>query len=196
MVKRCFWKGMDNPLYQQYHDQEWGKLNLDEHYLYEMLVLESFQSGLSWLTVLKKRENFRKAFADFDVDKVAAYGDEDVARLMNDKGIIRNRRKIEAAIHNAQVFVKMHRDGQTMGQLLQRAVPDVIINHPRTMTDMPAQTALSQRLSRQLKKVGFKFVGPVTVYSYLQAVGLVNDHLEDCDFKYGQPGQNNEEDKR
>lgn len=186
MVKRCFWKGMDNPLYQQYHDQEWGKLNLDEHYLYEMLVLESFQSGLSWLTILKKRENFREAFADFDVDKVAAFGDEDVDRLMHDKGIIRNRRKIEAAINNARVFVKMHRDGQTMGQLLKQAVPQVIVNHPRSMAEMPAQTPLSQRLSRQLKKVGFKFVGPVTVYSYLQAVGLINDHVEDCDFKYSQ----------
>lgn len=183
-VKLCRWPGMDDSLYQRYHDEEWGKLNLDEGYLYEMLVLESFQAGLSWWTILKKRENFRQDFCNFNVEQVAAFDHNQVERLMKDPGIIRNRMKIEAAINNARVIVKMHQRGQTLAGLLKAVVPQVIVNHPHTMADIPAQSSLSKRLSRQLKKQGFKFVGPVTVYSYLQAVGLINDHLEDCSFKY------------
>lgn len=175
---------MDDPLYQRYHDEEWGKLNLDEHYLYEMLVLESFQAGLSWWTILEKRENFRQDFSNFNVEKVAAFNQEQVEALMKDPGIIRNRMKIEAAINNARVIVKMHKQGQTLAGLLKSAVPHVIVNHPHSMPELPAQTPLSRNLSKRLKKQGFKFVGPVTVYSYLQAVGLINDHLEDCSFKY------------
>lgn len=183
-LKRCWWPGMDDPLYQRYHDEEWGKLNLDEHYLYEMLVLESFQAGLSWWTILEKRENFRQDFSNFNVEKVAAFNQEQVEALMKDPGIIRNRMKIEAAINNARVIVKMHKQGQTLAGLLKSAVPHVIVNHPHSMPELPAQTPLSRNLSKRLKKQGFKFVGPVTVYSYLQAVGLINDHLEDCSFKY------------
>lgn len=184
MVKRCQWRGMDDPVYQSYHDHEWGKLNLDEHYLYEMLVLESFQSGLSWLTVIKKRANFRKAFANFDVEKVAAFNEQDRQRLLKDTGIIRNRLKIDAAINNARVMVKMHQQGQTLGALLKELVPKVIVNHPQMMAEVPAKTAVSSKVAKKLKQLGFRFVGPTTTYSFLQGVGLVNDHLESCDFKY------------
>ena len=183
-IKRCDWSGMDKPVYQQYHDSEWGKLNLDEHYLFEMLVLESFQAGLSWLTILKKRENFRQAFANFDVQKVASFGDQQRQALLNDKGIIRNKLKINAAINNAKAIVKLHRRGQTLKPILTDIVPKVIVHHPVTMADVPTQSKESQRLSRRLKKLGFKFVGPVTMYSYLEAVGLINDHADDCPFKY------------
>lgn len=184
MVKRCAWPGMNDLLYQKYHDEEWGKLNLDEHYLYEMLVLESFQSGLSWLTVLRKRANFQKAFANFDINKVAKFNKQDYERLLHDKGIIRNQLKIRAAINNAQVLVKMHQKGETLAGLLQKYIPKVIVNHPQTMEEIPAKTALSEQISKAMKKKGFKFVGPTTIYSYLEAVGLINDHIEDCAFKY------------
>lgn len=185
MVKRCFPpKGTNDQLYIKYHDQEWGKLNLDERYLYEMMVLESFQSGLSWATILKKRENFCKAFANFDVEKVARFDDQDRQRLLHDAGIVRNRMKIDAAINNAQVLAKMHQDGQTLGQFLQKFIPKPIVNHPHQISDVPAKTALSTKISKALKKQGFKFLGPVTVYSFLQAVGLINDHLDTCNFKY------------
>lgn len=184
MVKRCAWSGMTDPLYQQYHDHEWGKLNLDEHYLYEMLVLEGAQAGLSWLTVLRKREHYRQAFADFAVEKVAKFDNEDYQRLLQNSGIIRNKLKIKAAINNAQVLVKMHQKGETLAGLLQKYVPKVIVNHPQTMEEVPAKTPLSEQISKAMKKKGFKFVGPTTIYSYLEAVGLINDHIEDCAFKY------------
>ena len=183
MLTRCNWPGIEDPLYQKYHDTEWGKLNLDEDYLYEMLVLESFQSGLSWLTILRKRENFRRAFASFDVEKVAQFGSQDDERLLQDKGIIRNRLKVRAAINNARVLVQMHQEGNSLAALLKDYVPELIVNHPQTMDELPSQTALSAQVACALKKCGFKFVGPTTVYSYLEAVGLINDHLEDCAFK-------------
>lgn len=183
-VKRCFWPGMDDPVYQAYHDHEWGKLNLDETYLYEMLVLESFQAGLSWLTVLKKRESFRKAFAGFDVEKVAAFDEEDEKRLLSDSSIIRNKRKIDAAIHNARVLSAMHKKGETLAGFLRERIPRPIVHHPKTMADLPAQDDLSRRISKDLKAKGFQFVGPVTIYSYLQAVGLINDHIDGCGYKY------------
>ena len=185
MTNRCNWGNSNlDPLYRQYHDEEWGKLNLDNKYLYEMLVLESFQSGLSWTTILKKRENFRKAFADFDYYQVAKFDQTDFERLMNDEGIVRNKLKINAAINNAQVLVKLEQSGTNLKQILQEAIPEIIVNHPQEISDIPAQTLLSKKLSVQLKKIGFKFVGPTTMYSFLQAVGLINDHLDSCDFKY------------
>lgn len=183
MLTRCNWPGIEDPLYQKYHDTEWGKLNLNEDYLYEMLVLESFQSGLSWLTILRKRENFRRAFAGFDVEKVAQFGPQDYERLLEDKGIIRNRLKIKAAINNARALLKMHQEGKSLAALLKEYVPEVIVNHPQTMGEVPSQTALSAQVARALKKRGFKFVGPTTAYSYLEAVGLINDHQENCAFK-------------
>lgn len=185
MANRCNWGNSNlDPLYRQYHDEEWGKLNLDNKYLYEMLVLESFQSGLSWTTILKKRENFRKAFADFDYYQVAKFDQTDFERLMNDEGIVRNKLKINAAINNAQVLVKLEQSGTNLKQILQEAIPEIIVNHPQEISDIPASTLLSKKLSVQLKKIGFKFVGPTTMYSFLQAVGLINDHLDSCDFKY------------
>lgn len=183
-VQRCPWAGIADPLYRDYHDHEWGRLNLNEDYLYEMLVLESAQAGLSWLTILKKRDHYRQAFAGFDVTKVACFDEVDYKRLMNDPGIIRNRRKIMATINNARVLVSMHEKGQSLAQLLHEAVPQVIVHHPQQLADVPAKTDLSVKLAGKLKQQGFRFVGPTTIYSFLQAVGLVNDHLEECSFKY------------
>ncbi|MDE7049727.1 MAG: DNA-3-methyladenine glycosylase I [Lactobacillus sp.] len=184
-VRRCSWGNSKNPLYQKYHDQEWGKLNLDSNYLYEMLVLESFQSGLSWETILNKRENFKKAFVNFDYHKVAKFNENDFERLMQDKGIVRNRLKINAAINNAKMLVKLEKENQTLGEFLTQFIPKPIMHHPRKMEDVPASDDLSKEVSKEMKKLGFKFVGPVTIYSFLQAIGLINDHLENCSFKNG-----------
>lgn len=183
MVKRCSWGNTDDLLYRNYHDQEWGKLNLNEKYLYEMLVLESFQSGLSWSTILHKRKNFRKDFAEFDVNKVVQFNDDDFQRLMQDAGIIRNRLKINAAINNAQVLVKWHQEGKNFAAFLTEFIPKPIDHHFKAEIDMPAKDELSTQISKTMKKAGFKFVGPTTVYSFLQAVGLINDHIEACDFR-------------
>ena len=185
-MQRCVWtySGSTDQLYQDYHDYEWGKLNLDEEYLFEMLILESFQSGLSWSTILHKRENFREAFANFNVDKVAQFGEEDFERLINDAGIIRNKLKINAAVNNAKILRDWHKNGKSLAKFLQSYIPEPIIHHPQTMSDIPAKTDLSTQISKDMKKADFKFVGPTTVYSFLQAIGLVNDHLEKCDFKY------------
>lgn len=184
-VRRCSWGNSKNPLYQKYHDQEWGKLNLDSNYLYEMLVLESFQSGLSWETILNKRENFKKAFANFDYHEVAKFNENDFERLMQDKEIVRNRLKINAAINNAKMLVKLEKENQTLGEFLTQFIPKPIMHHPRKMEDVPASDDLSKEVSKEMKKIGFKFVGPVTIYSFLQAIGLINDHLENCSFKNG-----------
>ena len=183
MTKRCSWGENKNERYREYHDHEWGKLNLDERYLYEMLVLETFQSGLSWSTILDKRENFRKAFADFDYEKVAKYSYNEFFDLMHDKRIIRNVKKVDAAIANAKAIVKLHEQGSSLGELLKQVVPEPIINYPKTDEEVPSQTAVSEKLSQILKEKGFEMVGPVTIYSFLQAVGLVNDHVDGCSFK-------------
>lgn len=183
-INRCPWGDSKNKLMQEYHDHEWGKLNLDEHYLYEMLVLELFQSGLSWSTILNKRENFRKAFKDFDVEKVAQMTDYDVGILLQDKGIIRNHLKINAAIKNARAVLKVREEYGSFAKYLQHFIPSPIIHHPEVVDDVPASNELSKKISKQMKKDGFFFVGPVIVYSYLQAIGLINDHLERCNFKY------------
>ena len=148
-----------------------------------MLVLESFQSGLSWSTILHKRDNFRRAFASFEIEKIAQFTQADIERLRNDSGIIRNKLKINAAINNAQVLVKWHQEGKTLREYLTKFVPHPIDHHYQTMNEIPSSTPLSQEISKAMKKDGFKFVGPTTIYSFLQAVGLVNDHLANCEFR-------------
>lgn len=182
--KRCFPVSNNDPIYQEYHDREWGKLNLNEKYLYEMLVLESFQSGLSWRTVLHKRANFKKDFADWDFQKVAQFNSQDFERLMKDKGIIRNRLKIKAAINNARVLVNLEKKDGSFAHFLQEFIPKPIIHHPQKAANLLSQDAHSRTIAKALKKEGFKFVGPVTIYSFLQAVGLINDHFDWCSFKY------------
>ncbi|MDU1021659.1 MAG: DNA-3-methyladenine glycosylase I, partial [Lactobacillus paragasseri] len=142
-LSRCSWGNSKNSLYQKYHDQEWGKLNLDSTYLYEMLVLESFQSGLSWETILNKRRNFRKAFANFDYHKVAEFNQDDFERLMQDKGIVRNRLKINAAINNAKILVKLEKENRTFENFLTEFIPKPIMHHPQKMEDIPASDGLS-----------------------------------------------------
>lgn len=176
---RCPWAGTD-PLYIRYHDEEWGVPKADSRALFEKLVLEGFQSGLSWITILRKRENFRRAFDGFNPEKIATYGDAKVARLMADPGIVRNRLKIEATIDNARAFLKLA-EKQSFGSFLWSFLPDGPIVNSRLGTEqVPATTDLSVRVSKALKKEGFRFVGPTTVYAFMQSVGMVNDHLTSC----------------
>jgi DNA-3-methyladenine glycosylase I len=181
-VTRCRW-GDSPEIYRGYHDDEWGKPMADDHRLFEKLCLEGFQAGLSWLTILRKRENFRAAFAGFDFEKVARFGDRDVARLLVDEGIIRHRGKIEATINNAQRAVELVEAESSLAAYVWRFEPDPS-SRPRKLTwsallEM-AQTAESKALSKDLKKRGWRFVGPTTVYAFMQAMGLVNDHVEGC----------------
>jgi DNA-3-methyladenine glycosylase I len=173
---RC-WPTSD-PLYIAYHDREWGRPDVDERSLYEKLVLEGFQSGLSWVTILRKRPAFRAAFAGFDPAAVAGFGDEDVARLMADPGIVRNRRKIEAAIVNARATVALREDGG-LSRLVWHHRPQRS-PAPGALADMPARTAESTALAKALKARGFAFVGPTTMYALMQACGIVNDHVAGC----------------
>jgi DNA-3-methyladenine glycosylase I len=178
---RC-WPTSD-PLYIAYHDEEWGRPVSDEPRLLERLCLEGFQSGLSWLTILRKREHFRAAFCAFDPERVARFGDDDVQRLMGDAGIVRNRAKIEATIANARATVALHDAGETLRELLWSFAPplgDPPAAAPHTLQDMPATTPASKALARELKRRGFRFVGPTTAYALMQACGLVNDHLAGC----------------
>lgn len=179
---RCWWCGKD-PFYQMYHDLEWGRPVYDDTKLYEKICLETFQSGLSWLTVLRKRENFRQAFAQFDINKVAAYSEQDIQRLMADAGIIRNRKKIEAAIGNARAVCNMLENGENLTDFFWSRLPPSEERPPQiTYESMSvlSQTPTSQKISKDLKERGFAFVGPVTVYAHMQAMGMVNDHLEGC----------------
>jgi len=180
MKKRCEWCGSD-PLYIAYHDHEWGRPVHDDRHLFEMLLLEGAQAGLSWSTVLKKRDNYRAAFDNFDAAKVASYGEEKVRQLLNDAGIIRNRLKIAAAVTNAGCFLDVQREfGSFDAYIWQFVGGRPIVNAFRTLRDLPAETAESQAMSKALRKRGFKFVGPTICYAYMQAVGMVNDHLVDC----------------
>ena len=173
---RCPW-GLSTPEYVAYHDTEWGRPVKTVDGLYERLTLEAFQSGLSWITILRKRDNFRKAFAGFDPDQVAGFGPADADRLMDDTGIVRNRAKIEAAIANAVVVQRM---GESFAELIwSYAQPDR--PRPATNAEVPAQTPESVALSKALKREGIRFFGPTTAYAMMQAVGLVNDHLADCE---------------
>ena len=175
---RC-WPTTD-PLYIAYHDDEWGRPVRDESRLFERLCLEGFQSGLAWITILRKRENFRTAFAGFDPEIVARFGDADVQRLMGDAGIVRNRAKIEATITNARAAVGLHDAGETLRELLWSYTPADAAPVPRTLGDMPATTPESKALARELKRRGFRFVGPTTAYALMQATGIVNDHVAGC----------------
>ena len=176
-LPRC-WPTTD-PLYIAYHDEEWGRPVRDERRLYEKLCLEGFQSGLSWLTILRKRESFRRAFADFDPDTVARFAERDIERLLGDAGIVRHRGKIEAAIANARGVLALREAGTPLPELVWSFAP---ADHgvPQTMADWQAQTAESKELSKRLKAAGFKFVGPTTVWAAMQSCGIVNDHLATC----------------
>jgi len=175
---RCAW-GVSTPEYVRYHDEEWGRPVRDDAALYEKLCLEAFQSGLAWITILRKRDSFRAAFAGFDPESVAAFGDDDVARLMADAGIVRNRAKIEAAIANARAVREMHAHGESLAELLWSFAPGER-PAPRANADVPAQTPESKAMAKELKRRGFRFVGPTTAYALMQACGLVNDHLDGC----------------
>jgi DNA-3-methyladenine glycosylase I len=179
---RCGW-AVGTADYLDYHDTEWGRPLHGEAELFERITLEAFQSGLSWLTILRKRENFRRAFDGFDIERVAAYGEAEIDRLLGDAGIVRNRRKIEAAITNAKAAREMHGDGQTLDELVWSFAPDQQPPAPETLGDLEPTTAESKALAKELKKLGFVFVGPTTVYATMEAVGVVNDHLAGCAFR-------------
>ncbi|MCF8464919.1 MAG: DNA-3-methyladenine glycosylase I [Flavobacteriales bacterium] len=178
--KRCGWVS-DDLLYIQYHDEEWGVAVYDDAKLFEFLILETFQAGLSWITVLRKRENFRKAFDHFDVMKVAAFDDAKVSSLMDNAGIIRNGAKIRAAVSNAQAFIQVQKEFGSFKDYIWGFVGGKPIqNELATLNDVPAKTELAERISKDLKKRGFKFVGPTVIYAHMQATGMVNDHTLDC----------------
>ena len=181
---RCWWPGSDL-LYLAYHDEEWGRPVSDERAMFEMLVLESFQAGLSWLTVLRRREGFRAAFDNFDAEAVAGYGTRDVDRLLGDERIIRNRAKIEATIGNAKAVLRLHEEGSSLVTLFGSIVPDPgsAPPAPRRIADVPAATPASRALARELKSRGFRFLGPTVLYAHMQATGMVNDHLVGCAFR-------------
>lgn len=180
MKQRCPWcEGSD--LYRQYHDEEWGRPSHDDRHLFEMLILEGAQAGLSWITILNKRENYRRAFHQFDAQEIARYGDRDRERLLADAGIVRNRLKIEATITNAKSYLKLREGGQTLDQWLWQWVDgEPVLNQPKSGKQVPAKTELSDNISKALAKLGFKFVGSTIIYAYLQATGVVNDHLTSC----------------
>ena len=182
-IKRCDWCEKDD-LYRKYHDEEWGKPVYDDETIFQFLVLESFQAGLSWYTILKKRENFQKAFNDYDYKKIALYGDEKVEELMNNEGIIRNRLKINATISNAKRFQEVQQEFGSFSKYIWAFVGGKpIINTPKTIKEVPATTAISDELAKDLKKRGFKFLGSTVVYAHMQATGMVCDHLVDCHYK-------------
>lgn len=179
-IQRCSWCGAD-PLYVRYHDLEWGTPLHDEGKHFEFLLLETQQAGLSWITILRKREAYRKAFAGFDPEAVARFGDADVTRLLGDAGIIRNRRKIEASVRNARAFLAIREEFGSFDAWLWRFVEGKPVQgNRRVLADLPATTPLSDTVSAEMKKRGFAFVGSTTIYAHLQAVGLVNDHLMSC----------------
>ena len=179
-VTRCPWCGTD-PLYVAYHDQEWGVPLHDEHRLFEMLTLEGAQAGLSWLMILRKREGYRRAFAGFDPQLVAAFNDADVARLLADPGIVRNRLKITAAISNARSVLEVQARYGSLDAFLWRFVDGrPIRNNWRSMAEIPASTPLSDAMSKELKRHGFRFIGSTICYAHMQATGMVNDHLTGC----------------
>ncbi len=177
---RCGWCGTD-PLYIKYHDEEWGVPVYDDRKLFEFLILETFQAGLSWITILRKRENFRLAFDDFDYKKVAEYDQDKIDELLQNQGIVRNTLKIKAAISNAQAFMEVQKEfGSFSNYIWNFTGGKPIINVRQTMADIPATTELSDQISKDLKKRGFKFVGSTVIYAHMQATGMVDDHVADC----------------
>lgn len=187
-VKRCPWVNLNNPLYITYHDKEWGEPVYDDRMLFELLILEGAQAGLSWETILKKRAHYQRCFANFDPEKVSKFTAKKVEKLLQDPGIVRNRLKIESTIQNAIAFIKIQKTYGSFADYLWAFVDHKpIVSSPRNLADYPAKTALSDEISKSLKKQGFKFVGSTIVYAYMQAVGLVNEHSIDC-FKKKQNG--------
>lgn len=179
-VVRCAWCEKDD-LYRNYHDKEWGKPIYDDETIFEFLILESFQAGLSWYTILAKRENFRAAFDYFDYQKIAQYPEEKVEELIQNAGIIRNRLKILATINNAQKFMEVQKEFGSFSKYIWGFVNhEPIVNRPKTLKEVPATTEISDALAKDLKKRGFKFMGSTVVYAHMQATGMVNDHVEDC----------------
>jgi len=179
--KRCSWVPEGNPEYLRYHDQEWGRAVHDDRLLFEMLTLEGAQAGLSWSTILRKRANYRKAFARFDPKKVARFDAARIAALLADPGIVRHRLKIDSTVSNARAFLEVQRQFGSFDRYLWSFVRGrPLVNRPRSSRSVPARTALSDRISKDLKQRGFRFVGTTIIYAYLQAVGVVNDHARDC----------------
>jgi DNA-3-methyladenine glycosylase I len=179
-TKRCGWC-LSSDLYKKYHDEEWGVPVYDDQKLFEFLILETFQAGLSWITILKRRENFQLAFDNFDYKKVAQYPEEKIQELLQDAGIIRNQLKIRAAVSNAIAFIKVQEEfGSFSDYIWQFTDGKPILNNRKTLKEVPATTPLSDVISKDLKKRGFKFVGSTVVYAHMQATGMVDDHVEDC----------------
>jgi DNA-3-methyladenine glycosylase I len=179
-LRRCFWAGSD-PLYMAYHDSEWGVPERDDRALYEKLVLDGFQAGLSWITILRKRENFRRTFSQFEPAKIARYDKKKVAALMKDAGIVRNKMKIDGAVSSARAWLEIMDKGPGFSNFLWEFMDgEPQVNRFRVRRQIPAETALSRKISKELKERGFKFCGPTIVYAFMQAVGMVNDHLVDC----------------
>jgi DNA-3-methyladenine glycosylase I len=179
-LHRCPWPKLD-PIYVAYHDDEWGVPERDDRALYEKLVLDGFQAGLSWITILRKRDNFRRAFDDFQPEKIARYNDRKIERLMQDAGIVRNRQKIEGAVASARAWLDVMEKGPGFSALLWQFVGgEPKVNRFRTIKQVPAETPISRAMSKELAGRGFKFVGPTIVYAFMQATGMVNDHLVDC----------------
>ncbi|MGD9545189.1 MAG: DNA-3-methyladenine glycosylase I [Methylocystis sp.] len=178
-LKRCPWPGVD-PLYIRYHDDEWGRPERDGRALFEKLILDGFQAGLSWITILRKREAFRAAFAGFDPAIVARFDQKRIAQLMRNDAIVRNRAKIEGAVHSAQAWLEIEAETGFSDYLWDFVDGQPIVNHWTRMSDVPTQTPLSERLSKDLKARGFKFCGPTIAYAFMQAVGMVDDHLAGC----------------
>ncbi len=177
---RCAWCGNDE-LYQKYHDEEWGKPVYDDDTIFEFLILESFQAGLSWITILRKRENFKKAFDNFNYKKIAKYSDDKIEELMQNSGIVRNKLKILATITNAQKFMEVQKEFGSFSNYIWAFVDGKpIVNQPNTLKEVPATTEISDKLAKDLKKRGFKFMGSTVVYAHMQATGMVNDHVNDC----------------
>ena len=182
---RCAWC-LGDPLYLAYHDLEWGVPLHDDRSLFEFLVLETFQAGLSWLTILKKRDNFRRAFAGFDPKRVARFDERDRRRLLADAGIVRNRLKVDAAIANARVFLEVQAAHGSFDRWIWSFTDGrPIVNRWRELRELPAQTPLAVTISREMRRLGFRFTGPVVVYSHMQATGMVNDHLVSC-YRHGE----------
>lgn len=178
-LKTCEWAG-SSELYLTYHDKEWGVPKGDDRYLFEKIILEGFQAGLSWITILKKRENFRKAFDQFDAEKIVKYKTRKIESLMQDVGIIRNKAKIEATLHNARAYLNL-REEKSLGAFMWDFVDGTPIqNKYASLKKVPAKTELSEKIAKELKKRGFRFCGPVTVYAFMQSIGMVNDHTTRC----------------
>ena len=180
-MKRCFWVDENSEIYKKYHDQEWGVPKYDDKELFELLILESFQAGLSWITVLKKREAFRKAFDNFDVKKVANYKEDKINELLRNENIIRSKSKINSAIGNAKIFMQIQKEFGSFSDYIWGFTDGKMIKNKNNV--IPVSTPLSDKISKDLKKRGMKYVGTVIIYSYLQSVGIVNDHETDC-FRY------------